>query len=108
MTTADSPLVSVVIPSYNGMAHLPVCLSSLHAQRYQPLEIILVDNGSTDDSVAYVRREFSDVRIISLAQNQVFAGAVNAGIRGAAQSSAQPGCRQRISAGNGMPVHAFR
>ena len=86
MTTADSPLVSVVIPSYNGMAHLPVCLSSLHAQRYQPLEIILVDNGSTDDSVAYVRREFSDVRIISLAQNQVFAGAVNTGIRAAAGS----------------------
>ena len=84
MTSADSPLVSIVIPTFNGMAHLPVCLASLRAQRYQPVEIILVDNGSTDESVAYVRREFPDVRIISLAQNQVFAGAVNAGIRAAA------------------------
>ena len=84
MTTADSPLVSIVIPTYNGMAHLPVCLASLRAQRYRPIEIILVDNGSTDESVAYVRREFPDVRIISLAQNQVFAGAANAGIRATA------------------------
>ena len=84
MTSAAPPLVSIVIPTFNGMAHLPVCLASLCAQRYQPLEIILVDNGSTDDSVAFVQREFPDVRIISLAHNQVFAGAVNAGIRAAA------------------------
>ena len=78
-----SPLVSVIIPSYNGMAHLPVCLASLRAQTYAPFEVILVDNGSTDESVAFVRREYLDVQIVALAQNSVFVGAVNAGIRAA-------------------------
>jgi GT2 family glycosyltransferase len=78
-----SPFVSIIIPSYNGLAHLPVCLSSLRAQSYRPFEVILVDNASTDESAAYVRREYPEVQIISLAQNHVFAGSVNAGIRAA-------------------------
>lgn len=77
----NTPLVSVIIPSYNGMAHLPTCLASLCAQTYTPLEIILVDNGSTDESVAYVRRAFPTIHLIALPQNQVFVGAVNRGIR---------------------------
>jgi GT2 family glycosyltransferase len=83
VNSVDYPLVSIVIPSYNGMAHLPLCLSSLRAQTYKPFEIILVDNGSTDESVAYVRREFPVVQIIALAENRVFAASVNAGIRAA-------------------------
>jgi len=82
-SAAETPLVSIVIPSYNGMAHLPVCLASVRAQTYRPFETILVDNGSTDDSVGWVRREFPDVRVVALDRNHVFAGAVNAGIRAA-------------------------
>ncbi len=47
----------------------------------QEFEILLVDNHSTDDSIPYVRANFPDVRIVPLAWNGVFAGAVNAGIR---------------------------
>ncbi len=78
-----NPLASVIIPSYNGMAHLPVCLASLRAQTYAPFEVILVDNGSTDETVAYVVREFPEMRIVQLPRNEVFVGAVNAGIRAA-------------------------
>jgi GT2 family glycosyltransferase len=78
-----SPLVSVIIPSYNGMAHLPTCLASLCAQTYAPFEVILVDNGSTDETTAYVRREFPNTQLIALPQNRVFVGAVNHGIRAA-------------------------
>jgi GT2 family glycosyltransferase len=76
-------LASIVIPTYNGMAHLPVCLAAVRAQTYQPFETILVDNASTDETLAYVRREFPDVRIVPLKENCVFAGAVNEGIRAA-------------------------
>ena len=80
---ADMPLVSIVIPSYNGMAHLPVCLAAVRAQTYRPFETILVDNGSTDESLGWVGREFPEVRSLALGRNHVFAGAVNAGIRAA-------------------------
>jgi len=51
--------VSVIIPNYNGMAYLEGVLSSLEQQEFQNFETILVDNGSSDGSVAFVIGEFS-------------------------------------------------
>jgi GT2 family glycosyltransferase len=73
--------VSVIIPSGNGRAHLPVCLAALRRQTFDDFEVVLVDNSSSDDSVVYVRREFPEVRVVALPYNGVFAGTVNAGIR---------------------------
>lgn len=47
-----NPLVSVLIPVYQVEAYLPRCLDSLLAQTYRPLEVLMVDDGSTDQSVA--------------------------------------------------------
>ena len=46
----DQPMISVIVPVYNTKEYLPRCIASLKAQTYAPLEILLVDDGSTDGS----------------------------------------------------------
>lgn len=77
-------LFSVIIPHYNGAHHLPTCFNALRAQTYPHLEIILVDDGSTDESLALTRRDFPEVKIIELGHNQGFIKAINRGIKEAA------------------------
>lgn len=72
--------VSVVIPTWNGAALLPVALDALRAQRFEPFEVVVVDNGSTDGTAALLRASYPEVRLIALSENRGFAAAVNAGI----------------------------
>lgn len=72
-------LVSVLIVNWNGAGLLPSCLASVHAQDYQPLEIIVVDNGSIDGSAEIAARDES-VRLIRNPTNLGFAVANNLGI----------------------------
>ncbi|MEO6060592.1 MAG: glycosyltransferase family 2 protein [Thermoflexales bacterium] len=76
-------MISVVIPTWNGARHLPVCLSALRAQTLPPLEVILVDNASTDGTRELVSADFPEVRHILLPRNLLFAGACNIGFRAA-------------------------
>lgn len=76
-----SAFVSVIVVNWNGRHHLELCLPALLAQTYPNFEIIVVDNGSTDESVAFVRAHFPSVRVISLTQNLGFASGNNIGIR---------------------------
>lgn len=75
--------VSVVIPHLNGWAYLRDCLNSLAQQGVKPLEVIVVDNGSTDDTFEQMAKCFPWVSLLRLGRNRGFPGAVNAGIRGA-------------------------
>ncbi len=77
------PLVSVIIPNWNGAHHLPPCLDSLRRQEYAPLEILVVDNASSDGSRELLTRDYPEVRLIALPQNRGFTGACNAGIQAA-------------------------
>jgi len=78
-----SPLASVVIPNWNGAHHLPACLEALRAQTCSDLEVILVDNASTDDSVALVAERYPEVRLLVLERNRGLTGGNNAGFRAA-------------------------
>lgn len=78
---SPAPLVSVIIVNWNGRKWLPACLRSLVAQTHRPIEIILVDNGSTDDSVAFVKKRFRRVKVIEQRGNIGFAGGSNAGLK---------------------------
>lgn len=69
VSAADQPLVSIIVPVYNAEQSLPRCLDSICAQTYQNLEIILVDDGSTDDSLTVCRKfAYRDARIHVLSQ----------------------------------------
>jgi GT2 family glycosyltransferase len=78
-----APRSSVVVPNLNGRRFLRPCLDALAAQTDSDLEVIVVDNGSDDDSVAFVRERFPHARLVELGRNHGFAGAVNAGIAAA-------------------------
>ncbi len=72
--------VTVVIPNYNGLHFLDKCLNAMGAQTMKEVHTIVVDNGSTDGSIAYIRENFPWVEVISLGENTGFDHAVNVGI----------------------------
>jgi len=75
------PCISIVIVNFNGRRYLKSCLSALSIQSYEPYEIILVDNGSSDDSAEYVRSHFPNTILVETGSNRGFAGGINAGIQ---------------------------
>jgi GT2 family glycosyltransferase len=75
--------VSVVIPNWNGLSWLPECLAAISRQESPPTEVIVVDNGSHDGSVQYLRRSQPEVRVLELGHNTGFAHAANEGLRAA-------------------------
>jgi GT2 family glycosyltransferase len=74
-----SERVAVLIPSWNGRAHLAACLAALAEQHSPgvPWETWILDNGSTDGSVEWVRRAHPEVKLVSSPRNLGFAGAIN-------------------------------
>lgn len=74
-------LVSVIIVNWNGRSWLETCLPTLAAQTFSSFETIVVDNGSTDGSVAWLGEHWPQVRVIELPENLGFAAANNVAIR---------------------------
>jgi GT2 family glycosyltransferase len=73
--------LSVVIPTWNGRHELEGCLAALRTQTLGNLEVVVVDNGSSDGTAAYVRRHHPEAIVVPLAVNIGFAGGANAGIK---------------------------
>jgi GT2 family glycosyltransferase len=74
-------LASVIIPNWNGAAHLSTCLGSLQQQTFADFRVTVVDNGSTDASLELLARDYPYVEVISLPRNLGYAGGCNAGLR---------------------------
>jgi GT2 family glycosyltransferase len=72
--------VSIIIVNWNGLEHLATCLDSLAAQTFRDFEVILVDNGSADGSVAFLRERYPWVRLVPLTENTGFATGNNRGL----------------------------
>jgi GT2 family glycosyltransferase len=75
------PEISVVIANWNGAHLLPGCLDALRRQTWRDFETVVVDNGSADDSLALLARDYPEARVIALPENLGLAGGTNIGIR---------------------------
>ena len=73
--------VAVVIPNYNGYRYLETCFAALAKQTFTEFTTYFVDNGSQDESCAFLREHYPETKIIQLDDNYGFSRAVNEGIR---------------------------
>ena len=81
MIDEKQPLISIIVPCYNTEDYIEQCLDSLIHQSYKNLEIILVNDGSTDDTDAKIQPYLSDDRIKYIIQeNKGLSGARNTGL----------------------------
>ena len=77
----NNPLISIVILNWNGKHHLVHCLGSLAKISYKPVEVIVVDNHSSDGSQAIVRSKFPWVKLVENKKNLGYSAGNNVGIR---------------------------
>lgn len=79
MNKIPAPKVSIIIPNFNGKIFLKNCIDSLRSQVFRDFEIIVVDNGSSDGSVEFIKKNFPEIIIIKNKKNHGFAKANNQG-----------------------------
>lgn len=82
------PKVSIIIPNWNGEKFIFDCLESLEKVEYGNFSIIVVDNGSNDNSVAILDEKYSEIIVLRNAENLGFSAACNRGIKYALNAGA--------------------
>lgn len=83
-----APKVFIIILNWNGWRDTVECVESCLKVTYSNYEILIVDNGSTDESVAELTARFPQVKMLCLPENRYYAGGNNAGIRYALDTGA--------------------
>jgi len=77
----ENPSVVLIIINYNGKKHITECLDSIMAQTYKDFAVVVVDNGSKDESVGLIRSNYPQVEIIENKKNLGFGKAINQAVR---------------------------
>lgn len=77
----QSPKVAIVILNWNGRKYLEKFLPSVMATRYDNFEVIVADNGSTDDSLSFLKNNYPSLRLISFFENYGFAKGYNEALK---------------------------
>ncbi|UCG25321.1 MAG: glycosyltransferase family 2 protein [Chloroflexota bacterium] len=85
--TTDSPSVTILILNWNGRQLLPRCLAALQALEYPDYRVVVADNGSSDDSLDFVRETYPEALVVDLGQNLGFARGNNAAFSRLADAS---------------------
>jgi GT2 family glycosyltransferase len=86
MTAGTDPTVSIVIPNRegatprDGLTYLEMVLGTLEGQSFRDFDVTVVDNGSSDGSVEYLRNRWPEVRVVALTENSGFPRAINCGV----------------------------
>ncbi|HIK15695.1 MAG TPA: glycosyltransferase family 2 protein [Leptolyngbyaceae cyanobacterium M33_DOE_097] len=82
MHPPDTAIASIIVVNYNSYPAIVECLRSIQAQiQSVPYELIVVDNASSDDSVAQIKTQIPDCRVIQLTKNVGFGAGNNAGVQ---------------------------
>jgi GT2 family glycosyltransferase len=89
MGMGSNPQVSCILVNWNGWKDTIECLDALRGCNYSHLTIIVVDNGSTNDSIARIRAAHPDITLLENGKNLGFAGGNNVGIRYAIAQEAE-------------------
>lgn len=107
MTPAAPLTFTAIVLNWNGRAYLEACLSALLAQKYPLERLVVVDNGSTDDSLALLRQRFPAVPVLANGGNVGFAAGNNVALRDLTSDAAlllnpdvilSPGCVGALAA----------
>ena len=88
MDVDEKPSVYIVLVNWNGWQDTIECLQSLEQLQYPNYTLVVVDNGSTDQSVQKIEQQFADVVLIESEENRGFAGGNNLGIEYALEQQA--------------------
>src|SRR5699024_1368336 len=88
MDLSDKPNVYIILVNWNGWKDTVECLRSLQKLDYPDYSVIVVDNGSSDQSVQQIRQRVTDIHLIENEENLGFAGGNNVGIRHALEREA--------------------
>lgn len=75
------PKVTILIPNYNGRKWLEQCLPTVEKSTYPNKEIVIVNNGSTDQSAQFLKENYPNARVIEIKKNRGYAGANNLGVK---------------------------
>lgn len=86
--SVPSPRVAVIILNWNGKEDTLECLASTSQLDYPNYEVVVVDNGSTDDSTDIISKQYPDITLLQTGANLGYAGGNNVGIRWAIQHGA--------------------
>ena len=80
-----NPLVSIIVPSYNHIKYIEICLNSIVNQTYKNIELIVIDDGSSDGSVEFLQKYFDQLKLenkkLILQKNQGAHNAINNGLK---------------------------
>ena len=79
--TINMHCITIIIPNLNGKRFLRICLDSVIRQTFHDFSVIVVDNGSVDGSVEFIRDHYTNVKVIEFKENKGFGAAVNEGIK---------------------------
>ena len=77
----NSPKVSILTLNWNGLEHLKYFIPSVSEIDYDNFEIIVIDNGSTDASIKFMKREYPSLKLLPLKKNRGYARGFNIGIK---------------------------
>lgn len=73
--------VTVIVPNYNGMKFIDTCLAALEKQSIKDFKTLVIDNGSSDGSIEFIRKKYPEVHLLERGENYGFSNAVNTGIQ---------------------------